>query len=186
MTLVFQEKFYRRTGAANAQIRDELLRDLIADRAEEFDRLNLEMFCEKSKTKRNESTFDDASLSEPNPPAKAEEEEDLRDDFQRVLDDVLARTVETTDEFRREKEFLAANARRQFRKKNTFHCDVCSVFLLSDKLCEQVKQPNGREENLSVEIRSFVAFAQRRTSGENGRLVSVATSDAAGNDLVRK
>ncbi|CAF5194223.1 unnamed protein product, partial [Rotaria magnacalcarata] len=40
-------------------------------------------------------------------------------------------------ELKREQQFLSGIARRSFKKKNTFFCDICSIFLTSEKYCTQ-------------------------------------------------
>lgn len=47
--LVFQKKTYSRTGAASALIREQLLQDMVADRASDLEAITLDMYCTKSK-----------------------------------------------------------------------------------------------------------------------------------------
>lgn len=58
--------------------------------------------------------------------------------FQDVLNNIINDTNSKTDEFKREQQFLSGIARRNFKKKNTYFCDICSIFLTSEKYCGQV------------------------------------------------
>jgi hypothetical protein len=49
VTLVFQGKTYSHIGIANAQIREQLLKDMIADRADDLAALPMEIYYTKSK-----------------------------------------------------------------------------------------------------------------------------------------
>jgi len=49
VTLVFQGKTYSQIGIANAQIREQLLKDMIADRADDLAALPMEIYYTKSK-----------------------------------------------------------------------------------------------------------------------------------------
>ena len=47
--LVFQEKTYSKTGLANAQIREELFKEMLADRAADLSTLPMEIYYTHSK-----------------------------------------------------------------------------------------------------------------------------------------
>ncbi len=49
ITLVFQDKTYTQTGIATAQIREQLLKDMINDRADDIAALPMEIYYAKSK-----------------------------------------------------------------------------------------------------------------------------------------
>jgi hypothetical protein len=49
VTLIFQDKIYTQIGIANAQIREQLLRDMIKDRADDLAALPMEIYYTNSK-----------------------------------------------------------------------------------------------------------------------------------------
>ncbi len=54
------------------------------------------------------------------------------------MNNIILDVYSKCDELKREKQFLSGIARRSFKKKNTFFCDICSSFLTSEKYCLQV------------------------------------------------
>lgn len=56
-----------------------------------------------------------------------------------MLNNIVTNVNSKSDDFKREQQFLSGIARRNFKKKNTFVCDICSIFLTSEKYCIQVK-----------------------------------------------
>jgi hypothetical protein len=50
VTLVFQDKTYSQIGTATAQIREQLLKDMITDRANDIAALPMEIYYTKSKS----------------------------------------------------------------------------------------------------------------------------------------
>ncbi len=49
VTLVFQGKTYSQIGVANAYIREQLLKEMVADRADDLAALPMEIYYTKSK-----------------------------------------------------------------------------------------------------------------------------------------
>lgn len=98
------------------------------------------------------------------------------------MNEILRDVYTKSDEFKREQRFLSSLARRSFRKKNTFFCDLCNQFLPTEKHCSTVEMSFVFFRNIHDD--SFVASQYTRTFGENSALsnrnVSMATSDAKG------
>lgn len=67
-----------------------------------------------------------------------------------------------SNEFKREQQLLSGMARRSFKKKNTFICDICSIFLTSEKYCTQVRtlEKTSTGDNRLSSICSSICRAQ--------------------------
>ena len=55
-----------------------------------------------------------------------------------MLNNILADAYSKTDEYKRERELLFGIARRRYKKRKAFFCDICSTFLITEDLCTAV------------------------------------------------
>ncbi|CAF1539825.1 unnamed protein product [Rotaria magnacalcarata] len=193
VTLVFQDKTYSQIGTTTNQIREQLLKEMIADRANDIAALPMEIYYIKKKIapdnihhnaqkssviftmvkdqsqvllkkqQQQQEPFENGDMSSANNSIEdndveqntamttheisntekidIDEPPSLVDDIINVCKDVL-NTINLDiyskcGELKREQQFLSGIARRSFKKKNTFFCDICSIFLTSEKYCTQ-------------------------------------------------
>ncbi|CAF0959548.1 unnamed protein product [Adineta steineri] len=111
VTLVFQDKKYSKIGTIIPQIREQLLKDMVTDRAADIAALPADIYYAKSKHD--------------------------------VLNHVITGVYSKSDESKREREFLFGIARRRYKKRKAFFCDICSAFLTTEDFCTEHR--NGLE-----------------------------------------
>ncbi|UJR36526.1 hypothetical protein I4U23_029247 [Adineta vaga] len=188
VTLVFQDKTYSRTGTILAQIREQLLKDMLDDHAVDVAAIPIQFYYSKKKS-TYDHIYDNNPNSSVNLTTAEEQSQVMRQQQQEPLkngqkssaecsgkdDDVTQTTVMTTheistakiddlndqpscdddvmnvckdvlnkilvdvysksEEYKREREFLFAIARRRCKKRKAFFCDICSVFLIAGDTC---------------------------------------------------
>ncbi|CAF3359818.1 unnamed protein product [Rotaria sp. Silwood1] len=129
VTLVFQDKTYSKIGTTTTQIREQLLKEMITDRANDIAALPMEIYYIKKKIAPDNIHHNAQKSSVIFTMAK--------DQSQDVLNNIVIDIYSKCGELKREQQFLSGIARRSFKKKNTFFCDICSIFLTSEKYCVQ-------------------------------------------------
>lgn len=161
VSLVFQQKIYSQIGPATPQIREQLFKDLVKDRTDEIARLPKEIYYaqsifnsqEKNKQitlflleKILQSQEKDQSSSENPTEDSITQDETL--DCKLTIDSILRDVYSKSGEFQREQQFYSGIARRAFRKKNTFFCDICEKLILPlDKHFSQHFNDNKHVDN---------------------------------------
>ncbi|CAF0941192.1 unnamed protein product [Adineta ricciae] len=188
VTLVFQDKTYSRTGTVLAQIREQLLKDMLVDRADDIAAIPIQFYYSKKKSTSDYIYDNIPNSSVTSPPAeeqsqviRQQQQEPLSDDqmssaecsrkdngvtptiamttheistaekthpneqpscdddvmnvCKDVLNNILVDAYSKTDEYKRERELLFGIARRRYKKRKAFFCDICSTFLITEDLC---------------------------------------------------
>ncbi|CAF0995468.1 unnamed protein product [Adineta steineri] len=194
VTLVFQDKKYSKIGTIIPQIREQLLKDMVTDRAADIAALPADIYYAKKNLAPDDAYYNIQNSSvklnmaeeqsqvmlkkqqhqqqEPLINGKLSSAEisredngveqvtaittheistaeniDIDDDVMNVCKDVLNHVItgvySKSDESKREREFLFGIARRRYKKRKAFFCDICSAFLTTEDFCTEHR--NGLE-----------------------------------------
>ncbi len=55
-----------------------------------------------------------------------------------MLNNLVGTAYSQCDEFKRERELLFGIARRRFKRRKAFFCDLCLTFLTTEEACTEV------------------------------------------------
>ncbi len=55
-----------------------------------------------------------------------------------MLNNLVGTVYSQCDEFKRERELLFGIARRRFKRRKAFFCDLCLTFLTTEEACTEV------------------------------------------------